>query len=223
MSTIRSATTESSSLATATSCARDCTTSGRRTSASNQTQLGDGHATGSPRYVQLSRSVSSSRSPRTTFAWRDASRTKLLAPQQGRHASEQDACAEGLGDVVVGAYLEPEGLVNLRVARRQEHERQPVARFAQAAAEREAVDVRHVHVAHDHVRAQRPDRPRAPDVRLARGPRRTPPPRTRAPGRRAARRRRRRVGGRRPLPPSSGRPEPAPKRYDRSGTSGGLH
>ncbi len=33
----------------------------------------------------------------------------------------------------------------------------------------------------------------------------------------------RRVGGRRPLRPSSGRPEPGPKRYDRSGTSGGLH
>jgi hypothetical protein len=35
--------------------------------------------------------------------------------------------------------------------------------------------------------------------------------------------RERQIGGRRPLRPSSGRPEPGPKRYDRSGTSGGLH
>jgi transposase len=33
----------------------------------------------------------------------------------------------------------------------------------------------------------------------------------------------RRVGGRRPLRPSSGRPEPGPKRFDRSGTRRGLH
>ena len=32
-----------------------------------------------------------------------------------------------------------------------------------------------------------------------------------------------RVGGRRPLRPSSGRPEPGPKRFDRSGTRRGLH
>ncbi len=70
------------------------------------------------------------------------------AAQDGAHAGDQLARRERLGHVVVAADLEPDDLVELLVARRQEHDRHLGPR-ADTAAHLEAVELGHRHVEHD--------------------------------------------------------------------------
>lgn len=67
-------------------------------------------------------------------------RADLVAPEQRRDAGEQGSGGEGLGDVVVGAELQAERLVDLAVTRGEQDDRQLAATLAQLAAEAEAVE-----------------------------------------------------------------------------------
>jgi hypothetical protein len=67
---------------------------------------------------------------------------ELAAAQLGAHAAEQLAHREGLGDVVVGADLEPDDLVDLGVLGGQEDDRHGAAR-AHVAADVEPARPRH--------------------------------------------------------------------------------
>ena len=72
------------------------------------------------------------------------------APQHGLHAADELGDAEGLGDVVVGAGLEADDLVELGVLRR-EHQHVGVAELAHPAADLDAVDVGQPEVEDDQV------------------------------------------------------------------------
>ena len=89
-----------------------------------------------------------SRSPKTSRAWPVADRAD--APQQGPDASRQLLRGERLGEVVVGARLEPGDDVVGVVAGGDHHDRH-VAVTAQRAAQLEAVDARQHDVDQHHV------------------------------------------------------------------------
>jgi hypothetical protein len=76
----------------------------------------------------------------------------LGAPEHGAYAGEQLARVEGLRDVVVGAYLEPDD-AGVVVAAGGEHDHRHVARRTQRAAHLEAVDPGQHHVEQDRVEA----------------------------------------------------------------------
>ena len=86
--------------------------------------------------------------------WCGASRAAARAPQDGLHASDELRDAERLGDVVVGARLEPDDLVELGVLR-GEHQDVGVAEGAHAAADLDAVDVGQADVEDDQVQRVR--------------------------------------------------------------------
>ena len=73
------------------------------------------------------------------------------APQRGLHPRAELAHRERLGDVVVGAELEPEDLVDLLALGAEHDDRDPLALRAQAPADLEAVHLRQHHVEHDEV------------------------------------------------------------------------
>ena len=95
------------------------------------------------------------------------------APQHGLHAADELGDGERLGDVVVGAGLEADDLVELGVLRR-EHQDVRVAEGADAAAHLDAVDVGQAEIEDDQVvvaqrggadggrRRRRPARRRSP-------------------------------------------------------------
>ena len=72
------------------------------------------------------------------------------AAQHGLHAADELGDGEGLGDVVVGAGLEADDLVELGVLRR-EHQHVGVAELADPAADLDAVDVGQAEVEDDQV------------------------------------------------------------------------
>ena len=72
------------------------------------------------------------------------------AAQHGLHAADELGDAEGLGDVVVGAGLEADDLVELGVLR-GEHQHVGVAELAHPAADLDAVDVGQAEVEDDQV------------------------------------------------------------------------
>ena len=72
------------------------------------------------------------------------------SPQQRPHATTELADRERLGDVVVGAELEPEHLVELVVAGGEHHDRHRAPR-SQLLADLQPVDLRDHHVQHDQV------------------------------------------------------------------------
>ncbi len=74
----------------------------------------------------------------------------FAAPQNGANAGEQQALAEWLGDVIVGAHSQAQCLVGLVVLAGQEDHRQ-VALLAQAAQQFQAIHARHLDVAHRQV------------------------------------------------------------------------
>ena len=85
---------------------------------------------------------------------RGASRAAARAPQDGLHAPDELRHAERLRDVVVGARLEPDDLVELGVLR-GEHQDVGVAEGAHAAADLDAVDVGQADVEDDQVQRVR--------------------------------------------------------------------
>ncbi len=76
---------------------------------------------------------------------------RARAAQEGAHAREQLPERERLHEVVVGAEVEAADRVLLRVARGEHEDRRAVAARAQAAADLEAVEVRHQDVEDDRV------------------------------------------------------------------------
>ena len=93
------------------------------------------------------------RSSRTSSGSSSASGSRRAmpgAPQRGLHARAELAHRERLGDVVVGAELEPEDLVDLLGLGGEHDDRDRRAR-AQAPADLEPVDLRQHHVEHDEV------------------------------------------------------------------------
>ena len=74
------------------------------------------------------------------------------APQHGLHAAAELAHREGLGDVVVGAQLQAEHLVDLLGLGGEHDDRHGAAR-ADLAADVEAVELGQHHVEHDEVEA----------------------------------------------------------------------
>src|SRR3954453_2123644 len=72
------------------------------------------------------------------------------APERRLDAAAELAQRERLGDVVIGAELEPEDLVDLLGLRREHDDRHGAAR-PEAPADLEAVEPRHHHVEHDEV------------------------------------------------------------------------
>ena len=75
----------------------------------------------------------------------------VRAAQQRLDPAHQLAQAERLGQVVVGAELEADDLVDLVVARGQDEDRHLGAGRAQAAQDLEPVDARQADVEHDEV------------------------------------------------------------------------
>ena len=78
------------------------------------------------------------------------------APDQRAQPGEQLRERERLGQVVVGAAVEPATRSRTRVARGQHQDRRPDAGVAQPPADLEAVDARQHHVEHDRVVLGRP-------------------------------------------------------------------
>ena len=74
----------------------------------------------------------------------------MRAPQHGADASEQLLQVERLGDVIVGAELQPLHLVGLLAARRQDDDGH-LARLPQHRAQIEAVEVGQRQVEHDQI------------------------------------------------------------------------
>ena len=87
------------------------------------------------------------------------------APQEGLDAAHQLAQAERLGQVVVGAELQADDLVDLVVARGEQEDRRLGAVGAQAAQHLEAVDARQADIEDDQVGRQRRWRIRGPPRR----------------------------------------------------------
>src|SRR4051794_38939478 len=81
------------------------------------------------------------------------------APQQGAYARAQDRQRERLREVVVGARVEPEHLVELGAAGREHEDRQARVLRARAAAHLDPVDVRQADVENHEVDAARVDAP----------------------------------------------------------------
>ena len=77
--------------------------------------------------------------------------------QQRPQAGEQLVELEGLGEVVVGARVQPGDAVGRLDARGEHEDGGAVALGAQHAAHRQAVDVGHHHVDHQRVEAVAPD------------------------------------------------------------------
>src|SRR5919205_431164 len=71
------------------------------------------------------------------------------APQDGLYARDQLARVEGLGQVVVGADLQPDDAVNVVAARREHHDVHVRPFGPQPPQHLEAVHARHHHVEHD--------------------------------------------------------------------------
>ena len=78
-------------------------------------------------------------------------RVGLGAPQHRAQPGQQLARRERLGDVVVGAELEPDHAIGLVAARGQHDHRDAVAGVAQRAQHREPVEPGHHHVEQDRV------------------------------------------------------------------------
>ena len=77
---------------------------------------------------------------------------RLQAFQDGVDAGHQLARAEGLGHIVVATDLETDDAVDLFVPRRQEQDRD-FGGLAQLAADLQPVELRHIDVEHDQIRA----------------------------------------------------------------------
>ncbi len=77
----------------------------------------------------------------------------LAAAQQGAQARRQFADAERLDEIVIGTAIQSQDAVVYLVAR-CEHDDRHVRHRAQAAADRETVELGQHHVEHDHVGAQ---------------------------------------------------------------------
>ena len=86
----------------------------------------------------------------------------VRAPQERLDPAHQLAQPERLGQVVVGAELEADDLVDLVVARRQDEDRHLGAGRAEAAEDLEAVHAGQADVEHDEVRGLRASRCRGP-------------------------------------------------------------
>ena len=80
-----------------------------------------------------------------------AVRRRVGAPQQRAQPGQQLLERERLGEVVVGAGVEPLDPVADRVAGGEHEDRQVVARRAERAGRLDAVEPRHHHVDHDRV------------------------------------------------------------------------
>ena len=111
---------------------------------------------------------SSRRSPTSSTTGRSTG----AAPRERPQPREQLGERERLGQVVVGAAVEPGDAVLDRVARGQHQDRRPDAVVAQPAAGLEAVDARQHHVEHDRVVLGRAGHPQ----RVLAAARRRPPP-----------------------------------------------
>ena len=141
---------------------------------------------------------------------------EFAAAQLGADAAEQLAHREGLGDVVVGADLEPDHLVDLGVLGGEDDDRHGAAR-AHVAADVEAARPRHHDVEDQQVEGDAvAEQRRRPRRRRRRGSPRSPPGRARSRPSRGPRARRRRSGcGRCSCAPGSGsvaRPGGGPRR-----------
>ncbi len=75
---------------------------------------------------------------------------RLVAAEQGADALDQQALAERLGDVVVGAQPKPHQLIDLLVLAGEEDHRHGAA-AAQALQQLHAVHARHLHVEHGEI------------------------------------------------------------------------
>src|SRR3954451_10409641 len=99
--------------------------------------------TGTPSIIATWRTRSIATGPASIrTAWLSGPRVELAAAQLRSYAAEQLAHREGLGDVVVGADLEPDHLVDLGVLGGEDDDRYGAAR-AHVAADVEAAGPRH--------------------------------------------------------------------------------
>ena len=106
------------------------------------------------------------RSPwRITRPPRGVGEVAVRAPQERLDPAHQLAQPERLGQVVVGAELQADDLVDLVVAGRQDEDRRLGAGRAEPAQDLEAVDARQADVEHDEVGRLRVanSRPSSPD------------------------------------------------------------
>lgn len=91
---------------------------------------------------------------------RDAGVRGTIAPQMCLDARDELQRAERLGDVVIGAHAQPDGLVDVGIAS-GEHDDRDVGPLAKAPGEFETVGVRQHHVEHgEHARSVRERRER---------------------------------------------------------------